>query len=48
VVLLRRAGRLPYQHIADLTRWMRKPRTFNSVDEALQASIAERFRSIRT
>ena len=36
VLLLRRAGRLPYSAIADLTRWMRKPATFNSVEEALQ------------
>jgi|HubBroStandDraft_4_1064222.scaffolds.fasta_scaffold626988_1 hypothetical protein len=36
VLNLRRAGRLPYDHIADLTRWMRKPRTFDSVEEALQ------------
>src|SRR5215471_4411559 len=35
VLLLRRPGRLPYQHIADLTRWRRKPRTYNSVQEAL-------------
>jgi hypothetical protein len=35
VLLLRRAGRLPYEHIADLTRWRRKPRTYNSVQEAL-------------
>jgi len=35
VLLLRRAGRLPYRDIADLTRWMRKPTTFNSVQEAL-------------
>jgi hypothetical protein len=33
---LRRAGRLAYRHIADLTRWMRKPTTFDSVEEALQ------------
>jgi len=38
VLNLRRAGRLPYDHIADLTRWMRKPRTFDSVEEALQGN----------
>ena len=32
---LRRAGRLDYGAIADATRWMRKPRSFNSVEEAL-------------
>jgi len=36
VLQLRRAGKLPYQHIADLTRWMHKPTTYNSVQEALQ------------
>ena len=36
VLLLRRAGHLPYRHIADLTRWMRKPTTFDSVEKALQ------------
>jgi hypothetical protein len=35
VLLLRRASRLPYRNIADLTRWMRKPNTFDSVGEAL-------------
>ena len=36
LTLLRRAKRLPYTSIADNTRWMRKPRTFNSIDEALE------------
>ena len=36
VLKLRRAGRLPYHHIADLTRYMRKPRSFNSVQDALE------------
>ena len=36
VLKLRRAGLLPYRDIADLTRWMRKPRTFDSVEAALQ------------
>jgi hypothetical protein len=38
VLALRRAGRLPYDNIADLTRWMRKPRTYNGVKAALQAT----------
>jgi hypothetical protein len=33
VLLLRRAARLAYRHIADLTRWMRKPTTFDGVEE---------------
>jgi hypothetical protein len=36
VLALRRAKRLRYGDIADSTRWMRKPRTFNSVEAALQ------------
>jgi hypothetical protein len=37
---LRRAGRLPYRDIADASRWMRKPRTWNSVEEALRETAA--------
>jgi len=33
---MRRAGYLPYGWLADSTRWQRKPRTFNGVEEALQ------------
>jgi hypothetical protein len=33
---MRRDGRLPYSWIADNTRWQRKPRTFNSVAQALE------------
>jgi len=36
VLLLRRAGELPYENIADLTRWMRKPTTWDSIEAALQ------------
>ncbi len=35
LVLMRRAGDLPYDWLADNTRWQRKPRTFNSVEQAL-------------
>jgi hypothetical protein len=38
VLNLRRAGRLPYSDIADLTRWMRKPRTYDGVAAALEAT----------
>jgi hypothetical protein len=38
VLNLRRAGRLPYNDIADLTRWMRKPRTYDGVVAALEAT----------
>jgi hypothetical protein len=33
---MRREGRLPYSWITDSTRWMRKPGTFGSVEEALR------------
>lgn len=33
---LRRAGRMPYAQIADATRYMRKPRTFDGWQDALQ------------
>ena len=36
VLKLRRAGRLDYEHIADMTRWMRKPRSFDGPEEALR------------
>jgi hypothetical protein len=35
VLLLRRAGRLGYGHISDATRWMRKPTTYDSIEDAL-------------
>jgi hypothetical protein len=35
LVLLRRSGDLPYGWLADNTRWQRKPRTFDGVEEAL-------------
>jgi len=43
VLNLRRVGRLDYPHIADSTRWMRKPRSFDSVEEAL-ADTARLYR----
>ena len=36
VLALRREGRLPYRHIADATRYMRKPQTFDGWQDALQ------------
>jgi hypothetical protein len=36
LVLMRRAGDMPFDWLADSTRWQRKPRTFNSVEQALQ------------
>jgi hypothetical protein len=36
LVLLRRAGELPYTWLADNTRWQRKPRSYSSVKEAIE------------
>ena len=36
LTLMRRGGELPYQWLADNTRWQRKPDTFNSVEQALK------------
>ena len=36
VLQLRRAGQLPYAKIADATRWMRKPDSYDSVEQALE------------
>jgi hypothetical protein len=38
VLALRRSGLLPYQHIADATRWMRKPTSYDSIEDALDAT----------
>jgi hypothetical protein len=35
LVQMRRAGALPYSWLADNTRWQRKPRTFDSIEAAL-------------
>jgi hypothetical protein len=43
VLELRRDGDLAYDHIADATRWMRKPRTYDSIKDAL-AETARTYR----
>jgi hypothetical protein len=43
VLKLRREGRMSYGDIADVTRWMRKPRTFDGVEDALE-STAQLYR----
>jgi hypothetical protein len=40
LTLMRRAGVLSYDWLADNTRWQRKPRTFNGVAEALRDTAA--------
>jgi hypothetical protein len=36
LVQMRRSGAMPYEWLADNTRWQRKPQTFDSVEQALQ------------
>jgi hypothetical protein len=43
LTIMRREGFLPYDWLADNTRWQRKPRTFDGVDHALEAT-AELYR----
>jgi hypothetical protein len=43
LVLMRREGQIPYTWIADNTRWMRKPRTYSSLAEAL-SSVQRNYR----
>jgi hypothetical protein len=40
VLELRRAGRMPYSAIADATRWMRKPRSYDGIEDALRSTAA--------
>jgi hypothetical protein len=43
LVEMRRDGSLPYEWLADNTRWQRKPRSFESIEQALQ-DTAEFYR----
>lgn len=43
LVAMRRFGDLPFSWIADNTRWMRKPRTYSSLEEALR-NTAQAYR----
>jgi hypothetical protein len=36
LTVMRRTGELPYDWLADNTRWQRKPRTFDSIEQALR------------
>src|SRR5262249_1023208 len=38
LTIMRRAGELTYDWLADNTRWQRRPRTFDSVEDALRAT----------
>jgi hypothetical protein len=40
VLQLRRVGLMSYDDIADATRWMRKPQSFNSIEDALESTAS--------
>lgn len=48
LVWLRRAGILPYGHLADNTRLQRRPRTFDSIGDALRETAAFYRKSLWT
>jgi hypothetical protein len=48
LTVMRRAGELPYEWLADNTRWQRKPRTFDSVEAALRDTAAFYRKSLWT
>src|SRR5262245_20182205 len=48
LTIMRRAGELPYDWLADNTRWQRKPRTFDGVEDALRATAAFYRKSLWT
>jgi hypothetical protein len=43
---MRRAGDIPFNWIADNTRWMRKPRTYSSLGQALQRTLEHYRRAV--
>lgn len=46
LVNMRRAGQIPFDWISDTTRWMRKPRTFSSLEDALRLTRQTYRRSL--
>jgi hypothetical protein len=48
LTIMRRAGELPYDWLPDNTRWQRKPRTFDSVEQALRDTAAFYRKSLWT
>jgi hypothetical protein len=46
LIKMRRDGRLPYNWIADNTRWMRKPRTWSNAETMLYNSVRTYRRSV--
>ncbi len=39
LVRMRLEGKIPFEWISDSTRWMRKPRTYNDMQDALEATV---------
>lgn len=37
---LRKSGRMPYKWLADATRWQRRPRSYDSLMESIEATAA--------
>ena len=48
LTLMRRDGVMPYDWLADNTRWQRKPQTFDSVEQALRETAAFYRKSLWT
>jgi hypothetical protein len=46
LVAMRRSGRIPFSWIADNTRWMRKPTTYSSMEDALENTARTYRRSL--
>ena len=46
LVNMRKSDVIPYRFIADNTRWMRKPTTYDSLDEMLESAAASYRRSL--
>jgi hypothetical protein len=43
---MRRSGEIPYEWLADATRWMRKPTTYSSAEQALQNTASTYRRAL--
>lgn len=46
IVELRQKQRIPFDWISDATRWMRKPRSFDSIEAALQNTVQSYRRAV--
>ena len=44
--LMRKRGEIPYEYFADSTRWQRKPRTFNNMQDALNDTATHYRRAL--